>query len=123
VARSASFTVGSSFVVPVVQDRDRWQVTVTALEEDRIKVKAGTFDCVIVALDPKNVGDDKKKTRFTGLFGINGTIKIWIDKRTRLPVRILGSIPFAFMDLNCEVRLRKISARPLAQTRAKPSGA
>ncbi len=115
VARTCEFSVGSSFVVPVVQDRDRWYVTVTAVKEQKVTVDAGTFNCLQVILQPKSAVEGQKEGRFTGLFGINGSIKVWLDKKTRLPVRILGSIPFAFMDLHCEVCLRKIQAQPLAE--------
>ena len=109
LSRTCDFTIGSSFVVPLVQDRDRWHLTVKSEKEERVKVKAGTFDCVRISLVPKNVGDRKSKQRFEGLFGLNGTIRIWVDKETRVPVRILGSIPFGIMDINCEACLRAIT--------------
>ena len=118
-ARNCDFDVGASFVVPLVQARDRWDVTVTVAKEERIKVKAGTFDCVQVILQPKNVGDRKNvKGKFAGLFGIKGSIKIWVDRKTRIPVRILGTIPFAFMDLHAEVCLRKFVPAPKLEKKA-----
>ncbi len=103
LARTSAFKKGASFIVPVIEDRDRWAVTILCQKDERIKVKAGTFDCVKIVLKPKNVGDRKdKEMRFSGLFGLNGTISIWVDKKLRIPVRILGHIPFAFMNIHCE---------------------
>lgn len=112
-ARSAEFKVGTSFVVPLVIDRDRWAITVTARSEERIEVKAGKFNCVKVTLEPENVGDPERRgqEQFQGIFGLNGAINVWLDKETRLPVQIAGSIPFAFMNLNCHVELNKIVSR------------
>jgi hypothetical protein len=120
-ARSAELKVGTSIVVPLVIDRDRWAITVTSQKEERIEVKAGKFTCVKVTLQPENVRDPDRRTQeqFQGIFGLNGTINVWLDKETRLPVQISGSIPFAFMNLNCHVELRKIVTRSDAAKKAR----
>ena len=43
VSLSCEFKVGAAFTVPVVQDRDRWNVVVTPVKEERIKLCI--FDC------------------------------------------------------------------------------
>ncbi len=109
VARSANFTTGAAFVVPVVQDSNLWNVTVTVGRQEKITLDSGQkYDCVKVVLDPKSAASEEQKPRFEGLFGINGSINVWMDTKTHLPVKIHGIIPFAFMDLNAEVYLKKI---------------
>jgi len=114
-ARTSTFRPGASFIVPVVKSRDRWHVKVTAAKEEKVKVSAGTFDCYKIILEPHNVGDrPNAKPKFSGLFGIQGTISIWVDKVTRVPVRIKGSIPFAFLTLYCDVQLKRATGTPEA---------
>jgi len=104
-ARAGDFTVGQSFIVPVVEDRDRWHVTVTSLADETVTVKAGSFDCVKVRLLPKNTGEPKRRDKFSALFGIKGNLRLWVDRETHVPVRIAGVLPFAFLELDCEVKL------------------
>lgn len=114
LARTCEFTPGASFTIPLIQKHDRWNVTITSHEEETIKVPAGTFKCVKITIQPSNVGDNPdEKPRFEGLFGLHGSIDIWVEKEFRLPVRVLGTIPFAFLDIHCEACLKSYE-KPLA---------
>jgi hypothetical protein len=108
MAREGGFEPGRAFTLPVVEDRDRWHVIVSVGKPEKVTVEAGTFDCVTATLKPVNVGDPKRQDRFSGLFGMKGDLKFWIDRRTHVPVRITGVLPFAFLELDCEVRLTSL---------------
>ena len=78
-------------------DKDRlWNLTLRRGEEQRMQVGAGEFDAVEVVLEPEPYpGEDmeEKAKEFEGVFGIHGTIHLWVDKKTGIAVRIQGDLP------------------------------
>ncbi|MBN1418526.1 MAG: DUF3108 domain-containing protein [Planctomycetes bacterium] len=119
-ARGVPFEVGGAKAVfPIVQDHDLWSVEVRAVGREAKEVDAGTFACLQVSVEPKPASEGAEiKDEFQGVFGIQGSIQIWIDERTRIPVLVRGSIPFAFMTLHAEVILKEIRSRPAGPTPA-----
>ena len=96
-------------VIPIVNDTRRWNVRVKAMGHKRVKVAAGTFDAVQLVLDPLPADDgEEEDEEFEGLFGLNGTIQIWVDRETRRPILIEGDVPFAFMNFHAKIELVKI---------------
>jgi len=109
MARLVDFdTDAEPVVIPIVNDTRRWKVRVHARREKRIEVHAGTFDAVQLVLEPIVADGEEKKENFKGLFGLNGAIKVWVEKSTRRPILIEGTLPFAFLDLHAEVELERI---------------
>ncbi len=92
----------------VVDGDNVYDVDVVGVGRERITTEAGTFKTRVLALEPRYVSttdpDGPRKQRFHGLFGLTGTIRIWIDEASSTPVRIRGTIPFG-VDLNAEVDL------------------
>ncbi len=113
IARQIEFSPEAEpVVIPIVNDTRRWNVRVHARREKRVEVAAGTFDAVELVLEPLPADDSAEKEEFSGLFGLNGAIHIWVDRVTRRPVLIEGTIPFAFLDLHAEIELEKIDLKP-----------
>jgi hypothetical protein len=110
VARSLDIRPGFRDTLRVVETHSVYDVTVAVVGEETVETDAGTFQTYCVALEPKLVSTTQKKKRgegggkFRGLFGLSGSIRIWLDKRTKAPVRIRGTIPFG-IDLNAEIDL------------------
>ena len=114
-ARTLDFgAIGSTSTIPVVNDRDRWRVRVKVLKRGKITVKAGEFEGVQVVLEPEAVSEDASE-EFEGLFGLNGSIEIWMDAKTRRPLKISGQIPFAFTNLTCKIELTEVGVVPEQQ--------
>ncbi|MCA8960100.1 MAG: DUF3108 domain-containing protein [Planctomycetes bacterium] len=112
-ARTLGLAPGSEPIeVPVITDWDRWRVRVQAREGGKIRVKAGTFDTFKLTLDPVPEEGTEADEEFKGLFGLNGTIHIWVDKATSRPVLVQGKLPFAFMDLHARVELESVVIAP-----------
>ncbi|MEM7167111.1 MAG: DUF3108 domain-containing protein [Planctomycetota bacterium] len=123
VARNLSFEPGAEpQVVPVISDRHLWNVKVSARSEKQLKIAAGTFDAVELLLEPEAADpkSTKKATEFDGLFGLNGAIKVWVEKSTRRPLLISGDLPFAFMNLHASIELVKITEEADAES-AQPA--
>jgi len=99
-------------------DKDRlWLLTLKRGEERRMTLPAGTFDVVEVQLAPEPYPDEKidekKLEQFEGVFGIQGTIHLWVDTRTGIAVRIQGSIPVKFnLTAEVDVELESYSGTP-----------
>ncbi len=104
----------------VVHDRDVWRVQIQAHDGGTQKVKAGTFETIKITLKPEPLDGQEKK--FSGLFGFNGEITIWLDRQSYRPVLVTGSLPFGFMDMNARVELSEVSLAPgsLASESARP---
>jgi hypothetical protein len=106
LARALDVRPGVVRTIRIVESDRIYDVDINALDDEWVRTEAGSFDCICLALDPRFVSGDppKKKSKLRGLFGLQGTVRIWIDKATHAPVRIRGTIP-AGIDLNGEVNL------------------
>jgi len=111
LARQVEFSPSAEpLVIPIVNDTRRWDVRVRARSEKRIEVAAGTFDAVELVLEPVPASgvEEEEDAEFRGLFGLNGAIQIWIDRASRRPILIEGTLPFAFLELHAKVELEKV---------------
>lgn len=106
-----------SLTFPLV-DKDRvWQLTLKRGEERRMDLPAGTFDVVEVVLEPAPWPDEAieadKLEQFEGVFGIQGTIHLWVEKRTGIAVRIQGEIPIKLgLVAEVDVELESFTGTP-----------
>jgi len=84
---------------PVIDRQKVWEVTLLRGKTKKIETEAGTFDCQLVKLATKFLAEENDKevennsSQFTGLFGIQGTIQIWLEKNSGVPVLIEGELP------------------------------
>lgn len=105
VARTASFPEdGSPMIIPAVNDDHRWLVEVRQMQQKELTVSEGTYDAIELSLTPLASDGDTKK-RFKGLFGIHGTLRVWIDSVTRKPLLIQGTLPISVLDLKARIEL------------------
>ncbi len=104
LARSLPLVVGADPQrVLVVSDKDLWWVDIRTLAEQDIEVPAGTFRAKRIVLDATAVNPGTE-SKFEGLFGIKGSIELWVDAQKGFPVRIQGVVPLG-IDLNVDVSL------------------
>ena len=115
VARGLDFEVGDKpQTIAVVSDKELWLVDVYAQKAEKLKVKAGEFDALCLVLEPRPAPGSNGKERFEGLFGLKGSLRIWVEKTTGRPVLIEGDLPFAFLDFKARIELSKIQELPSA---------
>jgi hypothetical protein len=98
-------------------DKDRvWELKLSRGKTQRMKTGAGTFDVVEVVLQPGpypgEVIEKEKLEKFEGVFGMHGTIHLWVDKRTGIAVRIQGDLPVGPITLGIDVILSGYSGTP-----------
>ncbi len=82
-ARTLPLEVGEAYTLDCHTDNDNYPLQVTVLREERIRVPAGTFDCVLV--QPELVGE--------GIFDQQGAILVWMtDDERHMPVLMRSAI-------------------------------
>lgn len=79
-------------------DKDRlWKLTLRRGEEKRLETKEDTFfDVVEVVIEPEPWEGEalaEKAEQFEGVFGIQGSIHLWVERKTGIAVRIQGVLP------------------------------
>ncbi|MFC1477304.1 DUF3108 domain-containing protein [candidate division KSB1 bacterium] len=83
--RTQELKIGSTFEVPNFDNGKVYDIIVNVLKKQRIRVPAGTFDCIIV--EPKLKGE--------GLFKHQGKIKIYLtDDERKIPVLLVSEVVF-----------------------------
>jgi len=103
--------------VPIVDKLRVWDMRVRRGDRQRMKLPAGTFDVVEIVLDPKphpkdGSIDDEDVERFEGLFGIHGSIHLFVEVHTGVPVRIQGDVPIGPITLGVDVQLESHRGTP-----------
>ncbi len=87
-------------------DREKlWDVELSRGRRGRRKTAAGEFDVVEVLLRTRASGDGKEAEEFVGLFGMSGSISIWMHPESGVPVAISGSVPAGPVTLDVSVEL------------------
>jgi hypothetical protein len=81
--RTQDLSVGSSVFVDNFTDGKEYALEVKVLKKERIEVKAGTFDCIVV----------EPLTQSVGVFKHEGRLKVWLtDDRLKMPVLMRSKV-------------------------------
>jgi hypothetical protein len=104
---------------PIVDKQKVWRVNIAKGATNWQEVPAGKFECaqmqLTAGLEAGEPGDEDESKNFQGLFGIQGTIRIWFDAKTGVPVLIQGSLPIPVPlvgDLDISVQLKSFKGTP-----------
>jgi hypothetical protein len=109
-----------SFSFPMADKFDLWQLNLRRGASARLETKAGEFDAVQILIEPApypgEVAEEKiaeRAKKFEGLFGMHGSIELWVQKDTGVPLRIEGEIPIGLgLDIGVSVELETYSGTP-----------
>ena len=103
---------------PLIDKLNLWEMRLSRGKRGRMETKAGTFEVVEILLDPKPFEgeevDEEKAKKFEGLFGLHGSIHLWVQEETGVPVRIKGSLPAGPLDLKIDIELMEFAGTPEA---------
>lgn len=98
----------------LIDKQKLWEVHLSRGKRKRIEVPAGKYDAQEIKLStsiPK--GEPHDPSGFEGMFGIRGTIQIWLEARTGVPVLIQGELPVPVLgSLDVRVELKKSRGTP-----------
>jgi hypothetical protein len=94
-----------------------WSLDLRRGNERRVETPAGVFDAFEVVLDPNpHPGESfaEKAKEFEGVFGIHGTIHLWVEKNTGIAIQIQGDLPIndGMITLGIDVVLDSYSGTP-----------
>lgn len=114
LARTLLASGEKKLTFPLLDKRTLWEMSLERGEEKRIEVPLGSFDAVEIKLTPGNwpgepVTESKK---FRGLFGIRGSIHLWVEKSTGVPIRIQGDLPAGPITIKCDIYLEQATGTP-----------
>ena len=109
LARELVRTQTASVQFPLLDKDGWWNMTMVLGERANIETPAGTFACQAVKLDPQPPKGKESKKEFKGLFGIHGTLSIWLHAKTGVPVKIEGLVPVGPIDLDVAIVLAQYS--------------
>jgi hypothetical protein len=114
LARSLVIDGREKVEFPLIDRTDLWQVQLTRGGVKTIETTAGKFHCVEVQLRTgvAETSADSEVTEFEGLFGIHGTISIWMESSSGVPVRIEGAVPAGPINLDVTIELRSARGAP-----------
>jgi hypothetical protein len=114
LARTLLASGDESLSFPLLDKDKLWQMTLERGEEKQLEVPAGTYDAVEIKLIPSTwPGEPEAESKkFRGLFGIRGSIHLWVDKTTGVPIRIQGDVPAGPVTVNCDIYLEKSTGTP-----------
>lgn len=99
---------------PLLDKTTLWKMTLERGEEKQLEVPLGTFDAVEIKLIPGAwPGEPELESgKFRGLFGIRGSIHLWVEKTTGVPIRIQGDVPAGPVTINCDIYLEEATGTP-----------
>ena len=99
---------------PIIDKQKQWILTITRGRTAHVETPAGKFPCVLALLESRiPPGEPVDNQKFEGLFGIQGTIKIWMEVGTGIPVLISGELPVPVIrTLDLNVGLRSFRGTP-----------
>lgn len=109
LARELVRTQTANVKFPLLDKDGWWNMTMVLGERANIETPAGTFACQAVKLDPQPPKGKEGKKEFKGLFGIHGTLSIWLHAKTGVPVKIEGLVPVGPIDLDVAIVLAQYS--------------
>jgi hypothetical protein len=103
----------ASLEIKLIDKLDLWDVSLTRGETKFQKVHAGTFEAVEIRMTTRPPpGDEGRDDDFEGLFGIKGSVSMWFEAETGVPVLIEGEVPVGLLDLHVRVELKYFTGTP-----------
>ncbi len=99
----------------VLEKRRLWEITLSRGETRVQETTAGRFASVEVILQANphpGEPEDAKTERFEGLFGLRGSIHLWVELHTGIPVRIQGEVPAGPLMLDVDIQLASHRGTP-----------
>ncbi|MCX6357979.1 MAG: DUF3108 domain-containing protein [Candidatus Aureabacteria bacterium] len=94
-ARGIGDTVGTSRLYRFVEKDYIWNTAVTILGEEKLDLRGvGSFDALKVSITPDYSDQPVLGRQFAGLFGISGSLDVWVERGTRIPLIVRGQVPF-----------------------------
>ena len=98
-----------------------WDVRMRTGGRKIVELPLGKYDAVLLRLETKVPENEppREDAKFKGLFGLKGSIEIWLEANSGVPVWITGTVPAGPIDVGIEARLREVVGAPASFAPAK----
>jgi hypothetical protein len=95
-------------------DRDNlWRLILRRGSEKRIEVPAGEFDAVAILFETRvPPGEAIEDDEFEGLFGIQGSIHLWVHAETGIILKVEGDVPAGPLRFTASIELDSYKNTP-----------
>lgn len=104
---------GADMIEAPLLEKDRlWALKMTAGERKRIETPLGGFQCRRILFQAQKPAGEEDDAKFTGLFGMDGSMKFWVDEATGILVQISGKLPLGPLDLGVKIGLVRAKGAP-----------
>ena len=97
---------------PLIEKDRLWTLSMEISGERAVAVPLGEFACSRVLLDATKPDSEPEGGEFGGLFGMQGTLELWVHAVTGVLVQIEGEIPIGPMNLGVKIRLKEAKGTP-----------
>ena len=94
-----------SVETPLLEKVRLWDLRLKTGERKTIRVPLGEFGCRRILFQAEKPEAESGEAKFSGLFGMEGTMKLWVDEATGVLVQISGKLPLGPLDLGVKIRL------------------
>ena len=102
----------------VIDKTDLWDISIRRGSPRVLEVPAGKFRAVPLMLDTRlPAGEPEVDEAFSALFGLHGSIQIWVEESSGVPILIAGDVPAGPMDLGVRASLKRAVGAELARVR------
>jgi len=105
---------------PLASGDEVWGLSLTRGKRRRVRTPAGTFACREVRITPRAPEGEERDEEFHGLLGIDGTLHLWLEEHTGVPVLIGGDVPLGPLRLGVSIELTSFRGTP---EEFRPAGA
>jgi len=110
--RTLILTESEGLETPLL-DKDRlWNLSLTAGEEKDVSVPSGKYACRRIFIGAERPESEPEGGKFSGLFGMKGSMKFWVHETTGVLVQIAGELPLGPFDLGVRIRLKEAKNAP-----------
>lgn len=104
---------GSEDIATPLLDKDRlWNLKLTPGEKKNISVPLGKYACRHILIGAERPESESGEGKFSGLFGMKGTMRFWVHETTGALVQIGGELPLGPLDLGVKIRLKEAKNAP-----------
>lgn len=97
---------------PLIDKNRLWSLSMEISAGKQVTVSLGEFACSRVLLDASKPESEQDGGEFRGLFGMQGSLRLWVHDETGVLVQIEGELPAGLMNLGLKIRLKEAKGAP-----------
>jgi len=94
---------------PLLEKDRLWELSMTRGKAKVVEVPKGRYACQKIIIEAERPKTETHEGKFSGLFGMKGSMSFWVHESTGVMVQIVGELPFG---LSVKIRLKGAEGTP-----------